>query len=184
VDVRIVAATNRDLRSLVDDKQFREDMYFRLAVMEIDVPPLRARGQDVLLIAQRELLRRAEAAGRPIRGFAPEAAQLILSYDWPGNVRELQNAIQRAVAIARFDLIAAEDLPERVRSTKRSGAGPLDIGDELVPLEEVERLYILHVLKSLNGHRAQAAKVLRLDRKTLYRKLEMWGLLSYLSKGE
>jgi two-component system response regulator AtoC len=184
VDVRIVAATNRDLRALIDEQKFREDMYFRLAVMEIDIPPLRVRGHDVLLIAQRELLRRAELAGRAIHGFTPEAAQLLLSYDWPGNVRELQNAMQRAVAMARFDLIAPEDLPERVRATTRAPAGPLELGDELVPLEEVERRYILHVLKALNGQRTQAAKVLRLDRKTLYRKLEMWGLLSYLSKSD
>jgi two-component system response regulator HydG len=176
IDVRIVAATNRDLRALADEHRFREDLYFRLAVLEIDLPPLRARGHDVLLIAQHELVRRAARSKKEIRGFAPEAARLLLAYEWPGNVRELQNSVERALALARFDLIVPEDLPERVRATKRAaGALALEMGEELVPMEEIERRYVLHVLKAVGGHRLQAAKILGLDRKTLYRKLEQWG---------
>jgi two-component system response regulator AtoC len=173
--VRIVAATNRDLRSRCEAGAFREDLYFRLAVMEIDLPPLRSRGHDVLLLAQHEIIRRAARAGKAVRGMAPEAASLLLAYDWPGNVRELQNCIERALALARFDLIAAEDLPERIRARKRNHSSvALEFGEELVALEEIERRYILHVLKAVDGHRAQAARVLGMDRKTLYRKLEHW----------
>jgi two-component system response regulator AtoC len=175
VDVRIVAATNRDLRSLADEGKFREDLYFRLAVMEIDLPPLRARGHDVLLIAQRELMRRALRANRSVRGFSPEAGRLLLAYKWPGNVRELQNTIERALAMARFDHITPDDLPERLRSIKPAGtAAVIELGDELLTLSEIERRYIHHVLEAVQGHRKQAAKILGLDRKTLYRKLEQW----------
>jgi two-component system response regulator AtoC len=175
VDVRIVAATNRDLRSLADEGKFREDLYFRLAVMEVDLPPLRARGHDVLLIAQRELLRRALRANKNVRGFSPEAGQMLLAYKWPGNVRELQNTVERALAMARFDHITPDDLPERVRSIKPAAiAAVIELGDELLPLSEIERRYIQHVLDAVQGHRKQAAKILGLDRKTLYRKLEQW----------
>jgi two-component system response regulator AtoC len=175
IDVRIVAATNRDLRGLAEEGRFREDLYFRLAVMEIDLPPLRARGHDVLLIAQRELLRRALRGNKSVRGFAPEAARLLLAYQWPGNVRELQNTVERALALARFDHITPDDLPERVRNVRRGSQPPaLEVGDELLPLAEIERRYILHVLDAVQGHRRQAAKILALDRKTLYRKLGQW----------
>jgi DNA-binding NtrC family response regulator len=174
VDVRIVAATNRDLRALADEGRFREDLYFRLAVMEVEIPPLRARGHDVLLIAQRELEKRATRAGKEMRGFAPEAAQVLLSYPFPGNVRELQNTIERALAMARFDHITPDDLPQRMRVTRAEKASVLDFGDELVPLAEVERRYIHYVLEAVQGHRKQAAKILGLDRKTLYRKLGQW----------
>jgi DNA-binding NtrC family response regulator len=175
VDVRIIAATNRDLRALADEGRFREDLYFRLAVMEIDLPPLRARGHDVLLIAQRELLRRAARASKDVRGFSPEAARLLLAYSWPGNVRELQNTVERALAMARFDHVAPDDLPERVRTIRVPGAQvALEVGDELLPLAEIERRYIQFVLEAVDGHRKQASKILGLDRKTLYRKLGQW----------
>jgi two-component system response regulator AtoC len=175
VDVRIVAATNRDLRALADEGRFREDLYFRLAVMEVDLPPLRARGHDVLLIAQRELTRRALRSGKNVRGFSPEAARLLLAYAWPGNVRELQNAVERALAMARFDHIAPDDLPERVRTIRVPGAQvALELGDELLPLAEIERRYIQFVLEAVDGHRKQASRILGLDRKTLYRKLGQW----------
>ena len=174
VEVRIVVATNRDLRALVDEGRFREDLYFRLAVMEVDLPPLRARGHDVLLIAQRELARRAERAKRDVRGFSPEAARHLLAYSWPGNVRELQNTVERALAMARFDHITPDDLPERVRVSRPEKAPVLEFGDELVPLSEVERRYIHYVLEAVQGHRKQAARILGLDRKTLYRKLGQW----------
>jgi DNA-binding NtrC family response regulator len=174
VEVRIVAATNRDLRALVDEGRFREDLYFRLAVMEVDLPPLRTRGHDVLLIAQRELARRAQRANREVHGFSPEAARHLLAYSWPGNVRELQNTIERALAMARFDHITPDDLPERVRMARPEKAPVLEFGDELVPLSEIERRYIHYVLEAVQGHRKQAAQILGLDRKTLYRKLGQW----------
>jgi two-component system response regulator HydG len=176
-ETRIVAATNRDLLAAVETGRFREDLYFRLNVVEIEVPPLRARGNDVLLLAQHFLERASTASKKSVHRIAPEAAQKLLPYRWPGNVRELQNCMERAVALARFDTITVDDLPERVRDYRASHV--LVMADEpagLVPLEEVEKRYILRVLEAVGGRRGVAAKVLRLDRKTLYRKLERWGM--------
>ncbi|MEC7525308.1 MAG: sigma-54 dependent transcriptional regulator [Myxococcota bacterium] len=176
-DARIVAATNRDLLSAVEAGAFREDLYFRLAVIELEVPPLRARGADVLAIAHAVLTDAAKRAGAPIREIDPEAARLLLRYRWPGNVRELVNCVERAVAMARYEAITAEDLPPRIRDyePRRDVLVAADDPEELVPLEEVERRYILRVLDAVGGRRGQAAKILGLDRKTLYRKLERWG---------
>ncbi|MBX3269202.1 MAG: sigma-54-dependent Fis family transcriptional regulator [Sandaracinaceae bacterium] len=176
-DARIVAATNRDLLEAVERGAFREDLYFRLAVIELEVPPLRDRGGDVLPLADRILRGVAQRANKPIEGFDPEAARALLRYRWPGNVRELVNCVERAVALARFDRITVDDLPRRIREfepQKHVLVSADDPGD-LVPLEEVERRYILRVLDAVGGRRAQAAKILGLDRKTLYRKLERWG---------
>jgi len=179
-DVRIVAATNRDLFAAVESGAFREDLYFRLAVIEIEVPPLRARGTDVLLIADRLRAEAAARADKAIAGFDPEAARALVRYRWPGNVRELVNCVERAVALARFDRITLDDLPPRVREfePRRDVLVTADALDELVPLEEVERRYILRVLEAVGGRRGQAAKILGVDRKTLYRKLERWGVAS------
>ena len=176
-DARIVAATHRDLQSMVDEGRFREDLYFRLGVVPISLPPLRARGQDVLLLAQVLLAEAASGGAKEIRGFAPDAARLLLAYSWPGNVRELRNCVEHAVALARFDVVTVDDLPERVRSHRPEHLLVVPSADpeELVPLEEIERRYVLKVLEAVDGHRGRAAKVLGLDRKTLYRKLERWG---------
>ncbi len=176
-DARIVAATNKDLLDAVERGAFREDLYFRLAVIELEVPPLRSRGGDVLVIAHRLLERAAARAEKDVRGIDPEAARLLVRYRWPGNVRELGSSMERAVAMARFDFITPDDLPPRVRDfvPDRDVLVASDDPDSLVPLEEVERRYILRVLDAVGGRRARAAKILGLDRKTLYRKLERWG---------
>ncbi|MEQ9075536.1 MAG: sigma-54 dependent transcriptional regulator [Sandaracinaceae bacterium] len=176
-DARIVAATNRDLVASVERGAFREDLYFRLAVIELEVPPLRARGADVLKIAHGLLTDAAARANKDITGIDPEAARLLLRYRWPGNVRELVNCVERAVAMARYELITVDDLPPRLQDyePKRDVLVSTDDPGELVPLEQVERRYILRVLEAVGGRRGQAAKVLGLDRKTLYRKLERWG---------
>jgi len=176
-DVRIIAVTNRDLETAVDERRFREDLFYRLNVVQITLPPLRSRGGDALLLAQHFLDQFASKTGKPIRGIAPAAAQHILAYEWPGNVRELQNCIERAVALARFDQIGVDDLPDKIRSYKSAhlivaGNDP----SELPPMEEVERRYILRVLKSAGGNRSLTAKILKLDRKTLYRKLQRYGI--------
>jgi two-component system response regulator HydG len=175
VDVRVICATNRDLESAIEERRFREDLYFRINVVQIGVPPLRVRGNDVLTLAQHFLNRFATRAEKPVKGLSPAAAEKLLGYAWPGNVRELQNAMERAVALTRFEEIAVEDLPERIRQYRNDalveGADPA----ELVPLEEVERRYILRVLHAFGGRRSDAAKLLGIDRKTLYRKLEIWG---------
>jgi two-component system response regulator AtoC len=177
-DARIVAATNRDLLDAVDQGKFRQDLYFRLNVLEIEVPPLRSRGSDVLLLAQNFLRKAAMQANKPVTAISTDTAHKIVEYSWPGNVRELQNCIDRAVALARFDQITVDDLPERILDFRRShvlvtAAQP----GELVTMEEVEKRYITSVLDAVDGNRTTAAKILGLDRKTLYRKLERWGLV-------
>ncbi len=119
-DARIVAATNRDLDTAVEERTFREDLFYRINVVHIGLPPLRARGADVLLLAQRFIERFAAASSRAVKGLSAPAAEKLAAYMWPGNVRELSNCIERAVALARYDEIAVEDLPEKIRSYKKS----------------------------------------------------------------
>ncbi len=175
VDVRLVAATNRDLETGVEDGSFREDLFFRVNVIHIHVPPLRARGGDVLLLAQSFLERYAARFGKEVVGLSPGAAERLMAYDWPGNVRELRNCLERAVALGRGRDIQIEDLPERVRTHSRT---QLVVGSddpsELAELAEIERRYILHVMEVVGGNKSLAAKTLGLDRKTLYRKLERY----------
>ena len=177
-DARVVAATNQDLESAVNEGRFREDLYFRIHVIGIELPPLRARGQDVLLLARRFTADFAQRSGKAVRGLTPSVEQRLLDYPWPGNVRELQNCIERAVALSApdADALQLEELPMRIRDHRRSRSGrePVDL-TELVPLEEVERRHILRVLEAVGGSRTLAARTLGLDRKTLYRKLERYG---------
>ena len=175
-DARIVCATNRDLEALMNEGTFRQDLYYRLAVVELHLPPLRARGNDVLLLAQHLLTRAAAAAGRPVGGISPDAARRLLAYDWPGNVRELANCIERSVAFARFDQITVDDLPERIGTRRRGPASVVGEVDDLVSLDEIERRYVLRVLEQVRGKRGIAAQILGVDRKTLYRKLSRWGI--------
>jgi DNA-binding NtrC family response regulator len=174
-DVRIVAATNRDLETDVESGRFREDLYYRVDVVRIDVPPLRARGSDVLLLAQHFVERFARTSGRPLKGVSAPAAERLMAYDWPGNVRELENCMERAVALARFDEITVEDLPKRVREHRENRVVvSVEDPDELLTLDELERRYIRRVLELVGGNKSQAARVLGLDRRTLYRRLEKY----------
>jgi len=175
-DVRVVATTNRDLRSLIEEGRFREDLYFRIDVIHVEMPPLRARGGDVLLLAQQFLDVQAARAGKRVTGISPAAAEKLLAYSWPGNVRELQNCIERAIALTRYEQIAVDDLPETVRAYKRSHVLiASDDPSELVPLEEAERRYILRVMEAVGSNKTLAARALGITRKTLYRKLEQYG---------
>jgi DNA-binding NtrC family response regulator len=179
VDVRVLAATNRDLETAVDEGRFRKDLYYRVDVIQVVLPPLRARGTDALLLAQHFIELCAARAKKRVEGLAEGAAERLLAYNWPGNVRELRNVIERAVALTRLDKITVEDLPEKIRDFRTSQVviGGSDPG-ELVPLEEIDRKYILHVLECVGGNRTLAAKKLGLDRKTLYRKLRQYGLVA------
>jgi two-component system, NtrC family, response regulator AtoC len=172
-DARIIAATNRDLETEVEEKRFREDLFYRINVVRVHVPPLRARGSDILLLAQHFLERYAGQSRRAVVGMTSGAADKLLNYPWPGNVRELQNCIERAVALAQFDQIGVDDLPEKIRDHKSARIG-VDSNDpaELLPMEEVERRYILKVLEAVGGNKTLAAQVLGFDRRTLYRKLD------------
>jgi len=172
-DARIVAATNRDLELAVAEGRFREDLYYRLNVIGVELPPLRARGNDVLALSQRFIEQFATRTGKRVVGLSPAAAQRLLTYGWPGNVRELQNCLERAVALTSFEELTVDDLPERVRNYSQPKAVPENTDpSELVTLEEVERRYIHRVLEAVGGSRTLAARVLGVDRKTLYRKLE------------
>jgi len=171
-DARIVAATNRDLEQAVADGTFREDLFYRLNVIHIDVPPLRSRGGDVLLLAQHFLTQVAAQSRPEVVGISASAAERLIAYPWPGNIRELRNAIERGVALTQFDHIRAEDLPERIR--KYESRHVLVAGDdlnELVSLQEVEKRYILRVLQAAGGNKSLAAQTLGVSRRTLYRKL-------------
>ncbi len=171
-DARVIAATNRDLDAAVEEGHFREDLFFRLDVLRVQVPPLRARGGDVLLLAQFFLRRCAERSGKPVTGLSRAAAEKLLHYAWPGNVRELENCIERAVALTGHDQILAEDLPERIREYgRRDVLIAAEDPSELVPLEVVEQRYVARVMEAVGGNKTLAAKILGLDRKTLYRKL-------------
>jgi two-component system response regulator AtoC len=175
-DTRIITATNRDLEAEVEKGRFREDLFYRINVVRIDVPPLRMRGNDILLLAQHFIQSVADRQGKRVIGLSSVGAEKLLAYDWPGNVRELENCIERAVALTRYDRIAVEDLPEKIRDYRQTSivVASEDPAD-LLPMEEVERRYILRVLKAVGGNKSMAAKVLGFDRRTLYRKLERHG---------
>jgi two-component system, NtrC family, response regulator AtoC len=173
---RIIAATSHDLEEMVEDKRFREDLYYRINVIHIPLPPLRARGGDVLLLAQHMLRQYAVVFDKKVIGLSPAAAERLISYEWPGNVRELGNCLERAVALAHFEEIQVEDLPDKVRHRSRTPSLSGHDLPELLTLEEVERRHVLRVLEASNGNRTDAAKMLGLDRKTLYRKLLRWGV--------
>jgi two-component system, NtrC family, response regulator AtoC len=175
-DARVMTATNRDLESAVDENRFREDLFFRINVIHVGLPPLRARGGDVLLLAQHFVDRYAGQAGKAVSGISAAAAERLLAYAWPGNVRELENCIERAIALTEFEKIAVDDLPEKIRNYRRSHVlVASDDPTELVPLEEVERRYILRVMEAVGGNKTEAAQVLGVGRRTLYRKLEQYG---------
>ncbi len=177
VDARVIAATTRDLEGAVEERRFREDLYYRINVIHVELPPLRARGADVLVLAQSFLEQFATRMGKHVTGISPAAAEKLLSYSWPGNVRELQNCVERAVALTQFERIAVEDLPEKIRSYRRSHVLVVaDDPQELVSMEEVEKRYVLRVLEATGGNKKAAAKILGFDRRTLYRKLERYGI--------
>jgi len=184
-DARIITATNRDLESLVAERRFREDLFYRVNVVHIEIPPLRSRGNDVLLLAQAFVERFAKRHHKNVKGISPEVAGRLLSYSWPGNVRELQNSLERAVALARFEELLVEDLPPKIRDYKSShvivaGIDPAD----LITLEEVERRYVARVMEAVQWNKTDATKVLGIDRSTLYRKLERYGLTAPETSGK
>ena len=177
LDVRVIAATNRDLDAEVQAGRFREDLFYRLNVLHISTPPLRERAADIPLLAEHFLQRdTAEGEEQRPRRISPEAMALLTTYPWPGNVRELRNAIQRASVVTVGEEVRPEDLPARIREASRAAPLVGDSADRALPLRDVERLYILEVLRQAGGNKSRAAELLGLDRKTLYRKLEEYRL--------
>lgn len=178
-DARVISASNLDLESAVADKRFRSDLFFRLNVIQVDLPALRSRGSDVLLLAQHFLDLASARSGKGVTGISSHAAQKLMDYPWPGNVRELENCVVRAVALNRSGEIAIDDLPPRVRD-HRSTTVLVAATDpaELVPMHVVEERYIRRVLSAVGNNKTRAARLLGFDRKTLYRKLARYEIRS------
>ncbi|MAQ15309.1 MAG: transcriptional regulator [Sandaracinus sp.] len=174
VDVRVVAATNRDLRAMVEEGTFREDLYYRLNVVQVDLPPLRARKTDVPVLAQAFLRRTAKENGIEVGGFTDEALRALMAYAWPGNVRELQNAVERAVVLCEDDVVGPEHLMEAADLGIRTKGDELGL---LVPgatMAEVERLVIERTLDAVAGSTAQAAEMLGISRRKIQYRLKEW----------
>ncbi|MEK6618431.1 MAG: sigma-54 dependent transcriptional regulator [Nitrospirota bacterium] len=171
VDVRIIAATNLMLAEEVKAKRFREDLFYRLNVIEIRLPPLRERKEDIPLLVEAFLRKCAEASHKEVRGMTESALALLMDYPWPGNVRELENVIERAVTLARGEKIMPEDLPPAIQGARGERRVMDEATERTLPLQEVEKEYILRILEKTGGNKYQAAQVLGIDRKTLYRKL-------------
>jgi DNA-binding NtrC family response regulator len=168
VDVRVVAATNRDLEAAVKQGTFRADLYYRLHVVSIVIPPLRERREDIPLLAEHFAQKHGRAEGSAI---SPEARELLLAHDWPGNVRELENVIARALALNPSGVVLPEDLPEAIRAAARPASSPAPLPDttDRPTLAELERRYASQVLLETGGNKTRAAEILGIDRKTLYR---------------
>ena len=179
VDARIVAATNRNLEAAVEAGQFREDLYFRLGVVELWAPPLRERASDIPMLALSFLREFAEENAKPVSDFTAEALEAIIRYAWPGNVRELRTAVEHAVVLAKGDMIELAGLPQSVQSRgviqdEKQLTRPLV--DKGVTLEEAEKQLIIRTLKECRGNRTTAARKIGISRRTLHRKLNRYGL--------
>ncbi len=181
VDVRIIAATNRDLEQLVKEGKFRDDLFYRLKVVPITLPSLVDRREDIPMLVHHFLQKCAAGMQHAVRGVLPETMALLTQYRWPGNVRELENAIERAVSLSHGPLLTPEDLPEVIRQHATNDAdarlSQVDQLDEVsLTLEEVEKRHLIRVLKETKGNKVKAAKILGIDRRTLYRMAERFGL--------
>ncbi len=172
-DARVIAATNRDLEADVADKHFRSDLYYRINVVQIGLPPLRARAGDILMLAQHFVQRIAARCGKPVVGISTDAARAMIDYDWPGNVRELENSLERAIALTSSGELQVTDLPDKIREHRRGVLQVVaDTPEALITLAEVERRYVRQVLAAVGGNKTMAAKVLGIDRRSLYRRLD------------
>jgi two-component system response regulator HydG len=174
-DTRIITATHRDLEIEIGEQRFRQDLYYRVNVVRIDLPPLRERGSDVLKLAAFFLDKFAKQSGRSKVALSAQVAERLLAYDWPGNVRELENCMERVVALARFDQAAIDDLPEKIRAYRPDRfVLSADQTEEVMTIDELERRYIMRVIKLVDGNKSRASQLLGLDRRTLYRKLDRY----------
>jgi two-component system, NtrC family, response regulator HydG len=182
VDVRILAATNRDLAQAVAAGTFRQDLYYRLKVVELRLPPLRERKDDVLPLATLLLGTMAARLKRPVVGFTPAVADLLVRHEWPGNVRELENAMEHGVALARSSQVEVEDLPWELRGGPRpTPAAAVKLPNR--PLADIEREYIVAALELNGGNQTRTARALQIGSATLYRKLKSYGLLTPRAAG-
>jgi DNA-binding NtrC family response regulator len=177
-DARIISATNDDVRNAVEKKSFREDLYYRLNVFNIEMPPLRTRNEDILLLAQEFLKKYALEFKKDVRGFTSAAERKIMDYPWPGNVRELENIVVKAVIMSTGDEVDEELIPDERDDSEDSRSLGIEVG---ITLEEAERQIIGETLKAVFGNKTEAAKMLGISRKALYNKLHHFGLEDYLA---
>ncbi len=172
-DARVIAATNIDIEAAVAAGRFREDLYYRLNVIKVNIPPLRKRGTDILLLAHKFIGEVAEKLGKNVNGLADSTVKRLLGYEWPGNVRELRNAIEHGVVMTMFEKIVPEDLPQKIQDHTNSTLFWETAGSaELISLDEMIQRYIAYILKTTKGNQTLASEILRIDRKTLYRRLQ------------
>jgi DNA-binding NtrC family response regulator len=175
VDIRLISATNKNLEELIEEGKFREDLYYRLSVIEIKIPPLRERKEDIPVLVYYFLEQASKQHNKKIKGITNEALSYLLNYDWSGNIRELRNVIERAVILARDEYILPHDLPEKI--IKSSPSPEIGVGKSLKEaIEEYEKTIILNTLKFCNYDKERAAKILDIDLATLYRKLKKFGI--------
>jgi DNA-binding NtrC family response regulator len=176
VDVRIVAATNRDLAAAVAAGRFREDLYYRLNVVTLRLPPLRERRDDIPLLVDHLVHRAAAQCGRPVAGVSAAALAALRAYDWPGNVRELAHVLERSVALARRTVLDVDDLPAALHAPAAAPAAAADLLADLPTLEQLKHRYIQHVIELHAGNVSRAAAVLGVERRSLYRMLRRYGI--------
>ena len=169
LDIRLVAATNRDLETMVAEGKFREDLFYRLNVIRVNLPPLKDRPADVLLLAAKFIESGVRKVGKPVKGLSPEAASALTSYDWPGNVRELENVIQRALVLTRSEYLAVDDLGMGKKSESKSTG-------TIRPIAEVEKEHIKYCLDQLDWNLGETADRLGIHRNTLRAKIKEYGL--------
>ena len=174
VDVRLIAATNRDLKKLVKEGKFRDDLFYRLSVVTVDLPPLRERREDIPLLVRAYLDEFSRETGKEVRELTPEALNLLLAYDWPGNVRELRNAIEQMVVLARAERLTARDVPPQIRGG--ADLTRISVVRAGMTVEEAERQLVVQALKETGGNRTKAAQKIGISRRTLHRKLKEYGL--------
>ena len=176
VDTRIIAATNQVLKTEVEEGKFREDLYYRLNVVELKIPPLRERGDDILPLSNHFLAKYTKKNKRQISGFTPMAMDILMRHDWPGNVRELENIIERSVIMTRSNTIRSTDLPATLRGEDIDKVTePVDLSPGR-SLKDVEKEMILRTLEENNGNRTHASKTLGISRRTLQLKLKEYGI--------
>jgi len=173
LDIRIIASSNRDLKEAIEAGTFREDLYYRLSVLPIHLPPLRERTQDIPLLAAHFLRKYSQKVNRPIREVSPQALKMLAAYSWPGNVRELEHTIERILILEDGEIIQPEHLPSFI--SQRQGEFQV-FSDGGYSLEELEKRYIQFVLRNTKGSRQDAARILGINRKTLGQKIKKYAL--------
>jgi DNA-binding NtrC family response regulator len=176
VDTRLLAATNRDLKEMVREGRFREDLFFRLNVVQITLPPLRRRREDIPLLLQHYLTEFRNENAREIEGFTPDALEALVRYRWPGNIRELRNVVERMVVLSRGNKLTLRDVPSEMREAKGGGQEDPAAIQGAKSMQEAEKSMIVQALKDNDGNRTKAANQLGISRRTLHRKLNDYDL--------